>query len=216
MEENIDIQKHFLKSFSQERRLKKNSNDKLIFNKFKTNVKKTPNINFNKSIYNRVRNININDNFNVNETNINLKDYMNNKFIFQSQKLEKPIKIKKEQNAKILPVLQNDKKDNIIESLTAKKFLKLKKMKNLKKTTNKSFFSVDKVKIKKPSAKKFIQKKLEIIRLGEGDSTKYINTLNSKMGVGTSTVKKKQKKYSPIISSNSTNLTKRRGYSNFA
>ena len=213
MEENIDIQKHFLKSFSQERRLKKNANDKLIFNKFKTNVKKTPNINFNKSIYNRVRNININDNFNINDTNINFKDYMNNKYIFQSQKIEKPIKIKKEQNAKILPVLQNDKKDNIIESLTAKKFLKLKKMKNLKKTTNKSFFSVDKVKIKKPSAKKFIQKKLEIIRPGEGDSAKYINTLNSKIDMKTSTVKKNQKKYSPIISSNSNNLTKRRGYS---
>ena len=215
MEENIVLQNKFLKSFSQERRIKKNSNEKLIYNKFKTNVKKNPNLIFNKSIYRRVRNSNIHDNINENNSNkLNLKDNINNKFTFQSQKRENPIKIKKEQYTKILPVLHNDKKDNnVIEPLTAKKIFKLKKMKNLKKTTNKSFFSVDRVKIKKSGTKKFIQKSLDVNKLWEGDSAKYINTLSSKINMKTSITKKKQKIYSPKIVINSTNLTKRRGYS---
>ena len=213
MEENKELKNGILKSFSQEKKTKYNQNEKLIFNKLKTNVKRTTNLNFNKSIYNRVQNIIINDNIKVNNSNnLNLKDCVNNKLMLQSQKIEKPIKIKKEQNTKILPILQNDKQINIInESLTAKKFLKLKKTKNTKKSANKSFFSVDKLKIKKPNARK-LEKDLEIIRPVVGNGTKYINTFNSKINMKTSIIKK-QKKYSPIISSNSNNITKRRGYS---
>ena len=213
MEENKELKNGILKSFSQEKKTKYNQNEKLIFNKFKTNVKRTTNLNFNKSIYNRVQNIIINDNIKINNSNnLNLKDCVNNKLMLQSQKFEKPIKIKKEQNTKILPILQNDKQINIInESLTAKKFLKLKKTKNTKKSANKSFFSVDKLKIKKPNARK-LEKDLEIIRPVVGNGIKYINTFNSKINMKTSIIKK-QKKYSPIISSNSNNITKRRGYS---
>ena len=216
MEVKEELKKDFLKSFSQEKKLKNNQNqnqiqnEKFIFNKFKSNTKKPTTLNFNKSIYNRLQNININDHVD-NISKLNLKDCISNKFLFKSQQLEKPIKIKKEQNYKLLPTLKNERNNiNINDSLTAKKCLKLKKAKNVKKTTNKSYFSVDKtkIKIKKAPAKRNAKKDFEFIK---NDAQKYINTLNSKMNLKTSLNKKKTQKYSPIYSSN--NLSKRRGQS---
>ena len=212
MEVKEELKKEFLKSFSQEKKLNniQNPNEKFIFNKFKSNSKKPSTLNFNKSIYNRLQNININDNL-EDISKLNLKDCISNKFLFKSQQFEKPVKIKKEQNIKLLPTLKNDRNIiNINDSLTAKKCLKLKKVKNMKKTTNKSYFSVDKakIKIKKANVKRNIKKDFELIK---NDGQKYINTLNSKMNLKTSLNKKKAQKYSPIFSSN--NLSKRRGQS---
>ena len=202
MEEKEEFKKGFLKSFSQERKINNFSNENFNFNKFKVNIKDTTSFNYNKKIYNRIRNININDN--INDYNkFNLKDNISNKFIFKSQKIEKPIKIKKEQSKinKALPALNNDNKININDSLTAKKCLKLKKEKNMKKSVNKRYFSVDKIKIKKKNNKRNTSKELEIIK---GEGNKYINTFNSKINMKTSINKKK---YSPIFSSN--NIPKR-------
>ena len=214
METKEEIKKEFLKSFSQEKKIKNNQiqnpNEKFIFNKFKSNTKKPTAFIFNKSIYNRVQNININDNID-DISKLNLKDCNNNKFLFKSQNFEKPIKIKKEQNTKLLPTLKNDRNNiNVNDSLTAKKCFKLKKLKNMKKTTNKSYFSVDKtkIKIKKTNVKRNAKKDFELIK---NDGQKYINTLNSKMNLKTSLNKTKAQKYSPISSSN--NLSKRRGQS---
>ena len=100
VEEKEDLAKEFLMNFSQERKIKNNPKEKFIFNQFKTNIKKGNNLNFNKSIYSRVQNININDNVN-DSTKLNLKDCINSNsnFLAKSQKIEKPIKIRKEQKA---------------------------------------------------------------------------------------------------------------------
>ena len=219
VEEKEDLAKEFLMNFSQERKIKNNPKEKFIFNQFKTNIKKGNNLNFNKSIYSRVQNININDNVN-DSTKLNLKDCINSNsnFLAKSQKIEKPIKIRKEQNIinnKILPVLRNEKNNNINDSLSTKKFIiktkwKIKKDKNVKNSTNKSYFSVDKVKIKKTNSKRNATKELEILKSGK--EGQYISTMNFKINMKTSVNKNKiQKKYCPMISSN--NNSKRRGYS---
>ena len=219
VEKKEDLTKEFLMSFSQERKIKYNPKEKFIFNQFKTNVKKGNIFNFNKSIYSRVQNININDNINDSKK-LNLKDFINNNsnLLIKSQKIEKPIKIKKEQNIinnKVLPALHSDKNNNINDSISTKKFIikakkdffKVKKEKN---TANKSYFSVDKVKIKKTSSKRNQSKEFELLKSGK--NMQYISTLNSKINMKTSVNKSKmQKKYCPIISSS--NNIKKRGYS---
>ena len=215
MEGKEESNKKYINSFSQEGRIKTFQKDKHILNHFKTNIKKINNSNFNKSNFNRINYVNINDN--INESNrLNLKDSMTNNLFLKSQKLEKPITIKKSQNNvnKLLPALKDDKKNYFNDSLNANKYLikskkvfwKVKKVKNMKKL-NKSHFSVDKIKIKKNNIQRNINKDLDIIK---GIEQKYINTLNTKMNLKTSLNKGDLKeKCSPILSSN----IKKRGYS---
>ena len=206
-------------SFSQERRIRNNTKDNNIFCQFKTNYKKNNNLNFNKNNNNKVQYPNINEKMD-NSNRLNLKDCIDNKFILKSQKIEKPIKIKKENqvNNKMLPILQNDKKINMNSSLTTKRYLiktqkdfwKIKKMKSMKRSANKSFFSVDKIKLKKKNIKRNIKKDMNINIKPEGQ--KYIKTLNSKINMKTYINKeKKQEKNSPIYSPS--HAGKKRGYS---
>ena len=216
MEEKEKLDKENLNYFSQERRIRNNPKDKYYFCQFKTNIKKISNSNFNKSNFNRIANININDN--INDSNrLNLKDYTkSNEFLLKSQKIEMPIKIKKEQNNinKILPALNHEKNNNCNDSLNINKYLlkskkdfcKLKKKSNMKKM-NKSYFSVDKIKIKKNNIKRNKNKDLDMIK---SDGQKYINTLNTKINLKTS-INKGYLKENNLISSNI--IPKRRGFS---
>lgn len=151
-------------SFSQDKKIINNSRQKYIFNQFKiTNRKdKTPNSNsnFNQTNYNSIQNININISNNIiNKSNrMNLKDPITNKFVLKSQQKDKPVIIYKEQNNnnKILPLL--DKREYLIPS----------KKKSKNNYNNKSFFSVDKLKLKKKIILKEISKKIL-------ESTKMMN-----------------------------------------
>ena len=219
MEEKDELIKGCILSFSQERRIRNNTKNNNIFCQFKTNYKKNSNLNFNKSNNNRVQYLNIKEKMD-NSNRLNLKDCIDNKFILKSQKIEKPIKIKKENqvNNKMLPILQNDKKSNMNSSLTTKRYLiktqkdfwKIKKMKSMKRSANKSFFSVDKIKLKKKNIKRNIKKDMDINLKPDGQ--KYIKTLNSKINMKTYINKeRKQEKNSPIYSPS--HAGKKRGYS---
>ena len=196
-------------SFSQDKKIINNSRQKYIFNQFKiTNRKdKTPNSNsnFNQTNYNSIQNININISNNIiNKSNrMNLKDPITNKFVLKSQQKDKPVIIYKEQNNnnKILPLL--DKREYLIPS----------KKKSKNNFNNKSFFSVDKLKLKKKNNfKRNIKKNFGI---NKNDEHKYIITSNINLkvnnggnGGGTSNI---LDKITPIFSTN--NIPKKRGFS---
>ena len=196
-------------SFSQDKKIVYNSRQKYIFNQFKiTNRKdKTPNSNsnFNQTNYNSIQNININISNNIiNKSNrMNLKDPITNKFVLKSQQKDKPVIIYKEQNNnnKILPLL--DKREYFIPS----------KKKSKNNYNNKSFFSVDKLKLKKKNNfKRNIKKNFGI---NKNDEHKYIITSNINLkvnnggnGGGTSNI---LDKITPIFSTN--NIPKKRGFS---
>ena len=116
MEEKEELNKQYLNSFSQEGRIRTLQRDKHILNHFKTNIKKIHNSNY-KSNFNRINYVNINDN--INDSNRpNFKDSMTKNLFLKSQKIEKPIIIKKSQNNvnKLLPALKDKKKNYFDDS----------------------------------------------------------------------------------------------------
>ena len=161
MEEKDDLIKGYILSFSQEKRMRNNIKENTFLNHYKTNQKNNYPIKFNKSNKNnRLQNLNINVKIDFNER-LNLKESIkHNKFLLKRQKMEDPIKIKKEKNQinKFLPILNDEKQIFVNNSLSKKKkflirtqqnFGDAKKMKNMKKLANKSYFSVDKIRLKK-------------------------------------------------------------------
>ena len=225
-----DIIKGCILSFSQEKSLTKSLKDSYSFSQFNKNIKNASNFNFSKSNSNRAQKYHIYEKMdNVNK--LNKKDIINAKFILKSQKIEKPITIKNEQNQKneILPIL-HDKNNFLNNSITSKRsnlynsssdVMKIKQLKNVKKF-NKSHFSVDKIKIKKKTLKKNNSRK----DTDKTKSEKYINTLIVNTKTSVNKEKKEDKNESPLssnhnnlssvknrgISSHSTNLIKKKKY----
>ena len=209
-----EINKDCMKSFSQERRIRNNSKGKYFLNHFKINSNKKNNIILNyKRATNRVQSTNITGNLNNNNiiSSNNRLTISKNKFLLKSQKIEKPIIIKMEQqnNMSQLPLLPEG---NVPDSPPRKYLLKCKKVKkpkNIKNSTNRSYYSVDKVKIKRTN-KRNLKRDLDIIKM---ESQKSNSILNSKTKLNSN--KKEKEKYAPIFSSNnfSLNLAKKRGAS---
>ena len=216
MEEKDDLIKGYILSFSQERRMRNKIRENTFLSHYKTNQKSNNTIKFNKSNNNnKIQNLNINVKIDFNNR-LNLKESLNNnKFILKSQKVENPIKIKKEkyQIHKYLPILHDDKQIFVNNSLTQKKFSvktqknfgEAKKIKNIKKLANKSYFSVDKIRLKKKNLKRSIKQDMDNIRR---DEKKYIRTINAKLNMKTYINKEnKNERYSPC------RITKKRGFS---
>ena len=203
MEEKRNLFRGNKMSFSQDKKIINSSRQKYIFNQFKIINSKdnTPNSNFSKTNYNGIQiiNNNISNNIINKSSHMSLKDSITNKFILKSQQKDKPIMIHKEQNNnKALPLLDN--REYLIPSK--------KKIKN--NYNNKSFFSVDKLKLKKKNNfKRNIKKNFGI---NKNDDHKYIITSNLNLRVnnvgGTTNI---LDKITPIFSSN--NLPKKRGFS---
>ena len=214
MEKREEIIKGDIINFSQDKNKLISSNPKYVFNQFNINYSKNINstINFNKG-NNRYQNININNN-DYNSNRIFLNEGFSKKYILRSQSKETPIKIKNEENNKFLPLLQNEIKINDSQSskecvLKSKKnFGKFKKGKDIKLSTNKSYFSVDKVKVKKKNiVKKNVKKNFGVTN----ETKNYINTFKSQLN---NLYNDNTYKFSPIISSNSKH--KKRGYSSYS
>jgi len=203
MEEKRNLFRGNKMSFSQDKKIINSSRQKYIFNQFKIINSKdnTPNSNFSKTNYNGIQiiNNNISNNIINKSSHMSLKDSITNKFILKSQQKDKPIMIHKEQNNnKALPLLDN--REYLIPSK--------KKIKN--NYNNKSFFSVDKLKLKKKNNfKRNIKKNFGI---NKNDDHKYIITSNLNLRVnnvgGTTNI---LDKITPIFSSN--NLPKKRRFS---
>ena len=203
MEEKRNLFRGNKMSFSQDKKIINSSRQKYIFNQFKIINSKdnTPNSNFSKTNYNGIQiiNNNISNNIINKSSHMSLKDSITNKFILKSQQKDKPIMIHKEQNNnKALPLLDN--REYLIPSK--------KKIKN--NYNNKSFFSVDKLKLKKKNNfKRNIKKNFGI---NKNDDHKYIITSNLNLRVnnvgGTTNI---LDKITSIFSSN--NLPKKRGFS---
>jgi hypothetical protein len=205
-------------SFSQEKNIGKNLNDNYSFSQFNKNIKSTSNFNFNKNNSNRAQKYRMYDKMD-NNYKLNKIDVINTKFVLKSQKIEKPIMIKKEQNQanKILPLL-NDK-INLLNNSSASKnsnlinippeILKIQKLKKTVKKLNKSHFSFDKIKIRKKGIKKSNSKKdTDIIK-----TEKYMKTFFVNMKTSLTKEKKQDKNNSPLLSSNNLSSNKKRGIS---
>ena len=210
MEGKKDLLKGNIISFSQDKNILNTPHHNYFFGQFmiNSNKNKTSFSNYNISIYNRLQNIN-NNNYINNSNRLNLRDSVTNKFFLKSNSKDNPIKIRKEitYDDKFLPLLQNDKKN---ESTFSSKENMLKTKKDVKKikypkfSTNKSFFSVDKLKMKKKINKK--HKKNNDKKKDE--QQKYINTLNKKINK-----RNISEKCEPVFSSK--NITKKRGHSSY-
>ena len=217
MEEKDDLIKGYILSFSQEKRMRNNIKENTFLNHYKTNQKNNYPIKFNKSNKNnRLQNLNINVKIDFNER-LNLKESIkHNKFLLKRQKMEDPIKIKKEKNQinKFLPILNDEKQIFVNNSLSKKKkflirtqqnFGDSKKMKNMKKLANKSYFSVDKIRLKKKNLKRNIKQDMDTIKQ---KGKQYIRTVNTNVNMKTYINKEnKNERYSPC------RIPKKRGFS---
>ena len=154
MNENNSSAQKYKMNFSEENRLR-NYPNACVSSLHKKNIFKNNNTCFNKS--NLTKDINFINDFE--------KKRYNNLFLLNS-KIITPIKIQKDDSAsKILPILVNEKNKGslIAKNISPKTYLK-KNNKKPKFILNKSYFSVDKLKIKKAAIKKNSNKNYVIIR----------------------------------------------------
>ena len=166
MDEKNNLTKKYKMNLSEERRLRKFSKNEYISSLHKKTYFKSNNTCFNKS--NLARDINV--------VNNNRNMDFNNHFLLNHKKVT-PIKILKDDgSSKFLPVLINEKLKNFKEHLISKNagsktFLK-KNSKKQKFLLNKSYFSVDKIKLKKATPKKNANKNYVIIKRDNNNNPK--------------------------------------------
>ena len=173
-----DITKKFRINFSEENRLRNVNNKQYIISLHKRAFLKNSTTCFNKS--NLTKEI-------YNNNNLDIKEY--NNFILTNKNVITPIKIQYDvATSKFLPMLEMEKIKNLRESLNiqssgVKTFLK-RSNKNKKFLLNKSYFSSDKLKLKKTVLKKnsnknsIVMKKEINLKSNNIKSKKTINQIN--------------------------------------
>ena len=158
MDESNKLAKKYKINFSEENRLRKYTKNESISSLHKKAYLKNNNTCFNKSNLTRDKN-----------TTNNIGNlYYNNLFLI-NHKIITPVKIQKDDSdSKFLPILVNEKIKNFKEQLFSKnigpKVILKKNSKKQKFFLNKSYFSVDKLKLKKASSKKNQSKNYVIIK----------------------------------------------------
>ena len=184
MDENTNLTKKYRMNFSEENRLRNFHNKDAISALHKKNYIKNSNTCFNKT------------NINKDITTINNSEKKeHNIFLLADKKFITPIKIQKDENySKFLPILENDKLKKFKETLFHKnknnngmKTILRKNNKKQKFFLNKSYFSTDKIKLKKTSLKRNSNKN-NLIMKGE----KFTNLFHTKVRTSINQVNKSE------------------------
>ena len=159
MDESNNLIKKYKMNYSEENRLRNFPKNECVSSLHKKNYLNNNYTCFNKSNFTKDLNV-------INNNNLEIKQY-NNLFLL-NPKMISPIKIQRDDSfSKILPILSNDKIKNYKETLILKNNQKRYLKNNNKKQKfflNKSYFSVDKIKLKKSSIKKNSNKNYVIIK----------------------------------------------------
>ena len=157
MDENNSLQMRYRLHFSEENRLRKNQYKNSFSSLHKKNI-----LNNNKTCFNKSNNCTKE----VNILNNNKEFNSDNTLFLSSKKIITPIKIQKDISKKILPLLLTDKMKKFEGSLISKDTTtkNVIKKKNKKFLLNKSYFSADKLKLKKDISKKNSNKNYVILK----------------------------------------------------